>query len=149
MLVLLHVYLWWLFAVAICHRNLPQLFAMAFYRRENFPRLFTVAFLSWEFGAAICCGVLPWEYTVTIFCGIFLQLFAGRICRSYLLWVCFVYVSKPFSCVTKSFFFVTKFFLIESKSFLYVSKIFLFLRISLLTAFLFVIAVAIMGHHIW
>ena len=142
LLALLHVYLRWLFAVAICHRNLPQLFTVAFYHRENFPRLFTVAFLSWESGAAICCGVLPWEYAVAIFCEIFLQLFAGRICRSYLLWVCFVYVSKPF-------FFVTKFFLIESKSFLYVSKIFLFLRISLLTAFLFVIAVAVMGHHIW
>ena len=53
------------------------------------------------------------------------ELFAVRMCRAYLPWVCFVYVCKQtFFCVRKSFFFVNKSFLIESKPFLYMSKTF-------------------------
>ena len=99
------------------------------------------------FVMAICRGVLPWEFAVAICRGNLPQLFAVEICHSYLLWVCFVYVSKPF-CLSKSFFFASKSFLFESKPFLICKqKLFLFPRISSLTLFLFVIAVAVMGHR--
>ena len=96
-------YLLWEFAAAICRRNLPQLFAVAFCR-GNLPQPYAVAF---------CHGNLPWE-------------FAAAICRGYLPWVCFVYVKKPFFCVSEFFFFVNKPFLIESKSFSYKSKTFIY-----------------------
>ena len=67
--------------------------------------------LPWEFAAAISRGFLPWE-------------FAATISRDYLPRICFVYVNKPFSCVSESFFFVNKLFKSESKSFLYESKTF-------------------------
>ena len=73
------------------------------------------------------------------------QLFAVANCRGYLSWVCLAYVSKPFFCVSKSFFFVNNFFLTESKHFLYVSKTLFIYLISLLTVFLFYIAVASYG----
>ena len=112
----------WLFAAAICRRNLPQLFAVTFYRGI--------------FAAPICRDFSPWD-----FCRSYLPwLFAVRLCRDYLPWVCFVYVSKPFFCVSKCFFFLSKSFLIESKRFFYV-------RISLLTVFLFAIAVVVIGHR--
>ena len=63
------------------------------------------------FALEICRGYLPWE-------------FAATICRDYWPRVCFVYVNKPFSCVSESFFFVNKLFKIESKPFLYESKTF-------------------------
>ena len=71
----------------------------------------------------ICRGNLPRE-------------FAAGICRGF-----FVYVSEYF------FVYVSKSCLYGSKSFLYMSKTFWFARFSLLTVFLFVIAVAVMGHR--
>ena len=81
--------------------------------------------LPWEFAVAICRRILPWE-------------FAAGICRGF-----FVFVSKTF------FVYVSKSCLYGSKPFLHVSKTFLFVRFSLLTVFLFVIAVAVMGHRTW
>ena len=112
-------YLLWLFAAGI---------AAAIYR----------GFLPWEIVAAICHGVLPWEFTVAI-------------CRENLLWLFAVglfCVCKQTSFLCEQIFlFCNQSFLIESKSFLYVSKTFLFMKISLSAVFLFVIAVAAMGHR--
>ena len=48
--------------------------------------------------AMVICPVdIPW-------------LFAVGICSGYLPWVCFVYVNKPFFCVSETFFFVNKLF---------------------------------------
>ena len=67
----------------------------------------------------------PMHIFVTVICyGYLLQELAADTCCSYLPWVCFVYISKPFFCVGKSFFFVSKCFLFETKPFLYVSKTF-------------------------
>ena len=66
------------------------------------------------------------------------QEFAVPICRGHFL---FVFVIKSF------FVYVSKSCLYERKPFLYVSKSFLFVRFTLLTVFLFVIAVAVMGHR--
>ena len=71
-----------------------------------------------EFAVGICRKNLPQEFAVGVW-------------RGYLP---FVFVSKSFSVYV-------------SKSCLYVSKTFLFVRFSLLTVFLFVIAVAVMGHR--
>ena len=71
----------------------------------------------------ICRRYLPW-------------LFAVRICRGF-----FVYISESF------FVYVSKSCLYGGKSFLYVCKTFWFVRFSLLTLFLLVIVVAIMGHR--
>ena len=76
-----------------------------------------------EFAVAICRRKLPWEFAVAI-------------CRWF-----FVYVSKCF------FVYVSKSCLYGSKPFLYMSKTFWFVRFSLLTVFLFAIAVAIMVHR--
>ena len=76
------------------------------------------------FVIVICRGFLPGKFAKAICRGNLSQLFAVRICRGYLSWVCFVYLSKLFSCLSKSFFFVNKTFLMESNSFLYVSKTF-------------------------
>ena len=80
-------------------------------------------YLPQEFAVAICRRNLPWEFAVAI-------------CRGF-----FVYVSESF------FVNVSKSCLYGSKPFLYVSKIFWFIRFSLSTVFLFVIAVAIMGYR--
>ena len=64
-----------------------------------------------EFVAATCRGFL-W------------QEFAATICSSYLPWICFEYLSKPFFYVSKSFFFVNKSFLNEYKPYLYESESF-------------------------
>ena len=71
----------------------------------------------------VCRGNLPQEFAVAICSGLF------------------VFVSKSF------FVYVSKSCSYGSKSFLYVSQTFLFMRFSLLTVFLFVIAVAVMGHR--
>ena len=76
------------------------------------------------FVMAFCRSYLPWKCAVAICRGNLPQRLAVGICCSYLPWVCFVYVNKPFFCVSKSFFFVSKPFLIESKPSLYVSKTF-------------------------
>ena len=79
--------------------------------------------LPWLFVSRICRGNLPQEFAVAI-------------CRGF-----FVYVSESF------FVNVSKSCLYGSKPFLYVSKIFWFMRFSLSTVFLFVIAVAFMGYR--
>ena len=98
-----------------CRSNLPCEFAVAF-SRVNLP---------WLFAAGICSSYLRRLFAVGICRGCLLREFAAAISRSYLPWVCFVYVTKPFSYVSKSFFFVSKSFLIESKPSLYVSKTFI------------------------
>ena len=80
----------------------------------------------------------------TIFCiaylrichGNLLWLFAAGICRGF-----FVYISESF------FVYVSKSCLYGGKPFLYVCKTFWFVRFSLLTVFLLVIVVAVMGHR--
>ena len=89
-----------------------------------------------EFAAGIYSGNLPQEFAVAICRENLSQEFAVAICRMF-----FVFVSKSF------FLYVSKSCLYERKPFLYVSKTFLFVRFSLLTVFLFVIAVAVMGHR--
>ena len=87
-------------------------------------------YLSLEFAVIICRGFLPWE-------------FAAAICRSYLPWLFVV----GFLCVCKQTFFLCEqiLFLCQQIFFNW-AKLILFMRISLLTVFLFVIAVAVMGH---
>ena len=75
------------------------------------------------FAVAICCQNLPWEFAVAIFRGFF------------------VYTSQSF------FVYVSKSCLYGGKPFLYVFKTFWFVRFSLLTVFLLVIVVAVMGHR--
>ena len=75
------------------------------------------------FAVAICCQNLPWEFAVAIFRGFF------------------VYTSQSF------FVYVSKSCLYGGKPFLYVCKTFWFVRFSLLTVFLLVIVVAVMGHR--
>ena len=97
--------------------------------RENLP---------WLFPAKICRRNLPWEFAATICPENLPQEFAVGICSDYLP---FVFVRKSFSG------YVSKSCLYESKPFLYVSKAFLFVRFSLLTVFLAVIAMAVMGNN--
>ena len=91
-----------------------------------------------EFAVGICLRNLPWEFAARICRDYLSQEFAVAICRAYL----------PVAFVSKSFFvYVHRSCLYENKPFLYVSKTFLFVIFSLLTVFLFVIAVAVMGHR--
>ena len=76
-----------------------------------------------EFAVAICRENMPQEFAEAICCGFF------------------VFISKS------SFVYVSKSCFYQSRAFLYVSKTFLFVKFSLLTVLLFVIAVAVMGHH--
>ena len=92
--------------------------------------------ISWLFAAGFYRGNLSQEFAVTICRENLPQEFALEICRGIS-----VFVSKTF------FVYVSKSCLYGSKTFLYVSKTFLFVRFSLLTVFLFVIAVAVMGHR--
>ena len=92
--------------------------------------------LPWEFAARICRGYLPREFAAGICRGNLPQEFAVAICRGF-----FVYVSEYF------FVYVSKSCLYGSKPFLHVSETFLFVRFSLSIVFLFVIAVAVMGHR--
>ena len=77
-----------------------------------------------DFAVRLCRRNLPWKFAVAICPGFF------------------VFVSKSF------FVYVSKSCLCRSKNFLFVSKTFLFVRFSLLTVFLFVIAVVVMGDRI-
>ena len=81
--------------------------------------------LRWLFAVGICRRNLPWEFAVAICRGFFVY-----ICESF-----FVYMSK--SC------------LYGGKPFVYVCKTFWFVRFSLLTVFLLVIVVVVMGHRIF
>ena len=92
--------------------------------------------LPWLFAARICRKNLPQEFAVAICLENLPQEFAVAICPGI-----FVFVSKS------SFVYVSKSCFYQSKPFLYVSKTFFFGRFSLLTVFLFVIAVAVMGHR--
>ena len=83
----------------------------------------------------ICRENLPWLFAARIGGRNLPQKFAVAICGGF-----FVFVSTFF------FVYVIKSCLYGRKPFLYVSKTFLFVRFSLLTVFLFVIAVAAMGH---
>ena len=66
--------------------------------------------LPWPLAVRISHGFLPWEFAVSNCRGNLPQLFAVAICCENLLWVCLVYVSKPFFYVSKPFFFVNKYF---------------------------------------
>ena len=108
-------------------------------------------YLQWLFALEICCGYLPWELATAVCRGDLSQLFAVAFCCGNLPQLfavgLFVYGNKPFFCMREFlFFFVNKLFLIERKPFLYESKT-SFMGISFLTVFLFVIAVAVMGHR--
>ena len=129
-------------AMVICPGNMQWLFAI------GICRSYFRGFLPWKFAAAICHGNLPQLFAVAICCGNLPQLFAVAICRGYLPWVCFLYVNKPFFCVRQSFFFVNKLFSNWKETFLiWEQNFFTFMRISFLTVFLFVFAVAVMGHR--
>ena len=105
----------------ICRRNLPQEFAQGF----------TVG---------ICRRNLPWEFAVGICCGYLLPEFAVGICRVYFPWVFCIYKAILY------FVYLSKSCLYGGKPFLYVCKTFWFVRFFLLTVFLLVIVVAVMGH---
>ena len=110
--------------MTICRRNLTWLLAVGLF----------CSYLSWLFALEICRSYLPWLFAVGICRGYLPWEFAAAVCRENLPWVCSVYVIKTFSCVSKTFLNVSKTF-------------FLFMRISLLTVFLLVIAVKVMGHR--
>ena len=121
-----HIYLQWLFALEICR-----------------------GYFQWELSAPIWRGYLQEMFAMTFCRGNLQQLFAVAICCAYLPLVCFVYVNKPFFlcrgifCLCKQSFFNWK------KIFFIWEQIFLteFMRTSFLTVFIFVIAVAVMGHR--
>ena len=86
-------------------------------------------------------GYLPWKYAVGI-------------CHSYLPWECF---AVGLFCVCKQTFFLCEWnFFLRKQTFLnwkqtffiWEQNFFSFMRISFLTVFLFVFAVAVMGHRI-
>ena len=80
----------------------------------------------WLFAVGICCSYLSWLFAVK---------FAAAICRGFVL------------CMQTNLFFLCKqAFLIEKRLFYMWAKLFLFMRIFLLTVFLFVIPVAVIGH---
>ena len=97
---------------------------LQYYLFENLP---------WEFDVRICRSYLPQEFIVRTCRGNLLWIFTVKICHGYLSWV---------FCICKQ-----NLFLYVSKSCLYGTKPFLFVRFSLLTVFIYVIVVAIMGHH--
>ena len=114
----------------------------------HLPPAVCFGFLLWEFAATICPGFLPWEFAVAFCCRNSPLLFAVRICRGCLPWLCFVCVSIIITFIISNLFSVWANPFFVNKSFLIIeSKIFLFMRISLLTVFLFVIAVAVMGYR--
>ena len=133
------IYLGWLFAVRICHDYLPQLFAVDICHGD----------LAWLFAVIICCSCLPWVFGAAVCRGNLPPLFAVGICRDYLPWLFSVVICREvFVNVSKSFFvYVSKSCLYGSKPFLDVSETFLFMRFSLLMMFIFVIAMAVMGHR--
>ena len=94
-------------------RMLHTIFCFTYSRvcRGNLPH---------KFAMSICHRNLPWLFAVGI--------------------LSFVFVSKSFLV------YGNKSFLYESKPFSYVSKTFLFVIFSLLTVFLFVIAVVVLAH---
>ena len=96
--------------------------------RDSLPQLFVVG---------ICRSYLSWEFTVDICRGNVLQLFAvGLFC------VC----KQTFFLFEQILFLLNLFYLKENVFYIW-AKLYLFIRISLLTVFLFVIAVAVMGHR--
>ena len=112
----------------------------------------------WEFAAGICRGYLPQEFAAGICRGDLPQEFAVRICRRNLLWVFATRICRRnlpwlFSvgfCIYKAilfFVYLSKSCLYGGKPFLYVCKTFWFVRFFLLTVFLLVIVMAIMGHR--
>ena len=88
-----------IFAMVICLGNMTWLFAVEICR----------SYLPWFFGVGIC--YLSWEFTATT-------------CCSYLWWVCFVCVSKPFFLCKQTF------FQWKQTCFYMRAKLFLLLRIS-------------------
>ena len=97
--------------------------------RKNLPWLFEAGTchgnLSQEFAVVICHENLPQDFAVAIFC-----------------------VNLPFAFVSESsFLYVNKSCYMKGNLFCMWAKLFLFARFSLLTVFLFVIAVAVMGHR--
>ena len=105
---------------------------------QRFPHLYMFENLPWEFSARTCRGYLrqelamgichenlPQDFAVAIFC-----------------------VDLPFAFVSESsFLYVNKSCYMKGNLFCMWAKLFLFARFSLLTVFLFVIAVAVMGHR--
>ena len=103
----------------------------------------------WEFAVAICRKNLPWGFAAGICRGNLPQVFAVAICCQNLPWEFAVAIFRGFFVYTSQSFFVyvSKSCLYGGKPFLYVCKTFWFVRFSLLTVFLLVIVVAVMGHR--
>ena len=107
------------FAVGICRKNLP-----------------------WLFAARICRGNLPQEFAVPICRRNFPWLFAARICRRNLPWLFAVCICKEILfCICDQILFIWE------QTFLICEQYFLFVRFSLSIMFLSVIAQAVMGHR--
>ena len=123
----------WLFAARVCCRILPQEFAVGI-RCRNLP---------WLFAARLCCRNLPWEFAVGICHKNLLQKFAMGICHRNLPWLFAVgcVCTRILFCICEQILFICK------QTFFICEQIFLFVKFSFLTVFLFVIAVAVMGHH--
>ena len=117
----------WKFAVEICCVNLHWLFAVVICR-EKLPQDFAVRITPQKFAVAICCENLPQEFAV-------------EICHGYLPRVFRIFKQIVF-CLCEQILFIWKlvFFICEQNFFI--------CEIFLLTVFLFVIAVAVMGHRI-
>ena len=106
--------------------------------------------LSSEFATRICCGYLPREFATRIYRQNLPQELAVELCRKNLpqniaAKICSVFFVFESKCFIVN---VSKSYLYERKPFLNVNKNFLFVRFSLLTVFLFVIAVVVTGHRI-
>ena len=117
LLALLRRYLKWLFTVAFCRGNL-RLFVMGIYR----------SYLPWFLFVKICRGFLPQKIAAAIYRGIFVYK------QTFFLWEQTFFSSKLNIFLKKQTFFMCEW------------AFFLFMRISLLTVFLFVISVVVMCH---
>ena len=100
-------------------------------------------------GMVICPRNMPWLFTVRICRVNFPQLLAVAICREYLPWL----FAVGLFCVCKQIFFLCEriFFLCKEtflnwKQTFFIWKQISFMRISFLTVFVFVTAVAVMGN---
>ena len=119
-----------LYCLKSCRSNLPQKFGVATCR-ENLP---------WLFAVGICRSYFPWEFAAAICCGNLLQLIAVTICHGFVL-------CMQANLFEQIFFLCNQIFFIWKQTFFICEQNFLFIRISLLTVFLFVFAVAVMCHR--
>ena len=130
-----------------------KLFIIMFVKSICTPSHIVQCYLPWTYAVAICHWNLPQLFAVRTCHGNLPQLFAVAICREYLSWLFAVglfFVCKQTFFLCEWIFFLCKRTFLNWKQtfFIWEQNFFSFMRISFLTVFLFVFAVAVMGHRI-